>query len=161
MSASVAGSKARLGDQWLPIYLESPVWRFELAAGVCGQTEVVGLFLPSVDRVGRYFPLTFAALGPADDDWLAACEDAGFAALEQEIGPDDIAARIGLPIGLRDRDDAPSVVGGTLWWTDGSPRVPATRFEYNGMPDVETFMAMLGAGEGTVPHEDQVGEAAE
>ena len=29
---------------------------------MCGAQAVLGLMLPSVDRAGRYFPLTFAAL---------------------------------------------------------------------------------------------------
>ena len=35
-----------------------------LAAGMCGSAPALGLMLPSVDRAGRYFPLTFAALLP-------------------------------------------------------------------------------------------------
>ena len=55
-----------LGPGWLDVYLTSPVWRFACAAGVCGPRPVVGLMVPSVDRVGRYFPLTLVAAMPAD-----------------------------------------------------------------------------------------------
>jgi type VI secretion system protein ImpM len=54
----IAGSRAVLGEPWLETYLTSPVWRFALAPHVCGAAPVAGLLVPSVDRVGRYFPLT-------------------------------------------------------------------------------------------------------
>ena len=57
----LAASRAELGDRWLDVYLTSPVWRFACAAGTCGPAPVVGVMVPSVDRVGRYFPLTLVA----------------------------------------------------------------------------------------------------
>ncbi len=57
----MAASRAVLGDRWLDVYLTSPVWRFACSAGVCGGAPVIGLLAPSVDRVGRYFPLTLVA----------------------------------------------------------------------------------------------------
>ncbi len=69
----LAASRASLGDRWLDIYLTSPVWRFACAAGVCGPSPVIGVMVPSVDRVGRYFPLTLAAeLLPETPQILAA-----------------------------------------------------------------------------------------
>ena len=52
----MAASRAALGDRWLDVYLTSPAWRFASAAGACGPAPVIGLMVPSVDRVGRYFP---------------------------------------------------------------------------------------------------------
>ena len=57
----MAASREALGDKWLDVYLTSPVWRFSCAAGTCGPAAVVGVMVPSVDRVGRYFPLTLVA----------------------------------------------------------------------------------------------------
>jgi type VI secretion system protein ImpM len=57
----MAASRSALSDSWLDIYLTSPAWRFAGAAGACGPAPVVGLMVPSVDRVGRYFPLTIVA----------------------------------------------------------------------------------------------------
>lgn len=49
---------------WLQAYLASPSWRFVLAPGVlpgaAGRRGWTGVLMPSVDRVGRYFPLTAA-----------------------------------------------------------------------------------------------------
>ena len=80
----LAASHAQLGDRWLDRYLNSPLWRFALSPGVAGQTPWVGVLMPSVDRVGRYFPLTLACALPADTnpvsvfgtaDWFDRAED--------------------------------------------------------------------------------------
>lgn len=66
--AWLARGLARLREQqpeaWLDAYLGSPTWRFVLQAGACGPAQaqtLAGVLMPSVDRVGRYFPLTIAA----------------------------------------------------------------------------------------------------
>ena len=53
-----SASRASLGDRWLDVYLTAPVWRFAGAAQACGPQTIAGVMVPSVDRVGRYFPLT-------------------------------------------------------------------------------------------------------
>lgn len=70
-------SRERLGPQWLQVYLCSPIWRFALAAGVCGEQGWAGVMIPSVDRVGRYFPLTLACAGE-DVPLLARLEGDAF-----------------------------------------------------------------------------------
>jgi type VI secretion system protein ImpM len=57
----LSASRQELGDNWLDIYLTSPIWRFAMREGACGATAWAGILMPSVDRVGRYFPLTLAA----------------------------------------------------------------------------------------------------
>ena len=148
LGAVIAGSRAQMADAWLPAYLEAPVWRFSLPAGLCGASPVVGLMLPSVDKPGRYFPLTFAALcetSPPVEAWLNRCEDAGYAALEQDTPPDEIAAMIGhLAVPAQDRDTPKAASCESIWWTEGSPRVPASRMSLSGLPDVATYASMLG-----------------
>ncbi|MEO1082178.1 MAG: type VI secretion system-associated protein TagF [Pseudomonadota bacterium] len=61
-------SKDNLEDRWLGIFLESPVWRFCLSSGLCGEAPWAGLLMPSVDRVGRYFPLTLACELPKNSN---------------------------------------------------------------------------------------------
>ncbi|HET9359648.1 MAG TPA: type VI secretion system-associated protein TagF [Vicinamibacterales bacterium] len=68
----LAASRSALADRWLDVYLTSPVWRFACAAGACGSAPVVGVMAPSVDRVGRYFPLTLVAELPPDTPTLLA-----------------------------------------------------------------------------------------
>jgi len=93
LQEGLACSREQLGDAWLQVYLTSPVWRFALTPGVCGDSGWVGVVLPSVDRVGRYFPLTVArpwtgadsALVALSDwaDWLQRAEGLGLSALEE------------------------------------------------------------------------------
>ncbi len=67
-------SRQQLGPQWLEVYLTSPVWRFVLDEGVCGEMSYAGVMLPSVDRVGRYFPLSLLTpLDPASSLIEVAC----------------------------------------------------------------------------------------
>ena len=104
LQRSIATSRQQLGEQWLDIYLTSPMWRFVLAPGICGEHASAGLLLPSVDKVGRYFPLTFAMpldQGDADilqllamQDWFAGLEQIGFAALNVDYSANELEAAL-------------------------------------------------------------------
>jgi len=74
----LAASRTALGARWLDVYLTSPAWRFVCAAGACGPAPVIGIAAPSVDQVGRYFPLTLVAELPPDINLLAAAACARF-----------------------------------------------------------------------------------
>jgi type VI secretion system protein ImpM len=79
LQLSVARSRNDLGDAWLDLFLTSPVWRFALQGGFIGGAAWAGLLMPSVDRVGRYFPLTVVAeLSPAIDPLLVSVAAAGW-----------------------------------------------------------------------------------
>ena len=94
LQQSVAASKTALGDAWLNTYLNSPIWRFVLLPGVCGESGWAGIIMPSVDRVGRYFPLTLASsLGDrvqpfeiirAGDAWFNAAENLALTVLQED-----------------------------------------------------------------------------
>ncbi|MGF6592355.1 type VI secretion system-associated protein TagF [Pseudomonas sp. 2835] len=96
LAAGLVASQQQLAERWLPAYLVSPLWRFALAAGVCGPEAVVGVLMPSIDRVGRYFPLTLAQVLASDeslaavvggpDDWFEHCEAQLLATLEPQAG---------------------------------------------------------------------------
>lgn len=122
-----------IGTDWDEIWRTAPAWRFALA----GETPVLGLFLPSVDRAGRHFPLTIAAEG-ADDGiaFLDAAEEAGRDAIGQELAPDLLLARL--------KDIAPAAAmptadAATRWWTaTGDP------LRFDGLPDAAELARMLG-----------------
>lgn len=92
LQRSIADSKERMGEDWLPAYLNGPIWRFVLPAGVCGDAMWAGVLMPSVDKVGRYFPLTLAARLERPDTpfhvaaqavyWFESAEDAMLDVLE-------------------------------------------------------------------------------
>ena len=92
-----------MGDAWLDAYLQSPPWRFVLMPGVLrgfdSRSALAGVLMPSVDRVGRYFPLTIAASTPlpcraADYEalltWLHRIEDTALDALQDDWSIDDL-----------------------------------------------------------------------
>ncbi len=66
-------AKQSLADRWIDYYTTSPVWRFLLSKEVIDSTAWVGVVFPSVDAVGRYYPLTLAyplAEGTYGLDWM-------------------------------------------------------------------------------------------
>lgn len=85
LQAGLARSRDQLLDAWLDAYLTSPIWRFGLGAGVCGESTWLGILMPSVDGVGRHFPLTIAAELPKELNLIRALLDSGswFARAEQ------------------------------------------------------------------------------
>jgi type VI secretion system protein ImpM len=100
LQRSIAVSRTQLGDGWLPTYLKSPIWRFALLPSLCGASGWAGIVMPSVDRVGRYFPLTVAvALEPGDtvlarvagaDAWFDVVERLALATLNPSFGATDL-----------------------------------------------------------------------
>lgn len=65
LQGALEGGRARLGSEWSDAFLSMPVWRFALGPGVVTPNAWAGLMAPSVDSVGRYFPLTLASALPA------------------------------------------------------------------------------------------------
>lgn len=87
LQEGMSASRTALGDRWLDLYLTSPAWRFACTAGVAGPATVAGVMAPSVDRVGRYFPVTVVAELPVEVDVLSLAVDAAafFDAAEQVV----------------------------------------------------------------------------
>lgn len=61
LQRAISASREALGSGWLECFLSAPVWRFLVPAGMISKAGWTGLMVPSVDRVGRYFPFTVAA----------------------------------------------------------------------------------------------------
>lgn len=147
---------------WLDAYLAGPIWCFELGAGLLGRGSArwSGVLMPSVDRVGRYFPLTIAAPTAAEsnlarrlhrlqhtagvaaramhEDWSAADLDAALARLNDLTLPppgryDDSALAASLV------QSAPA--GHSLWWQPDSDAAPR---QHNGLPTRHDFSRLLG-----------------
>jgi type VI secretion system protein ImpM len=127
--------------------------------------------MPSVDRVGRYFPLMIAATGSAAlldwfhgqaawydeiEDLARASLDPGFILERFDGAPEPVSgaapqagATAGAAWRLPLKDDMTAVVanaalqGHSLWWTDGGPFVEASVLVCRGMPQAQQFAAML------------------
>jgi type VI secretion system protein ImpM len=166
----IHASQQQLGDQWLDHYLTSPVWRFAIAPGVLGPEGLGGVMMPSVDRVGRYFPLMIGAVGapPLLDwfhkhaGWYDAIEDLARASLdpsfkleqldnvlEPRVARDGQAVpmtgvrRFSLDENISERVVAAALQGYSLWWTEGSPRVEPCLLMYSGLPEKQVFARLL------------------
>ncbi len=95
LQSALASSQEALGERWLEHYLTAPIWHFAFSPGICGSQGWVGILMSSVDRVGRYFPLTIAL--PVDDiqnlslisietdHWFSEMEFIALEALEKEL----------------------------------------------------------------------------
>ncbi|MGD9614997.1 MAG: type VI secretion system-associated protein TagF [Alphaproteobacteria bacterium] len=161
MQRMLAASRAALGKEWLALWNVAPIWRFALPPGICGPEAVLGLWMPSIDRIGRQFPLTFASV-MADtglarmirdgDGFLALAEAAGLDALAADLDPGDIAARLAGDIASTQpaAGIAPEfrVCDGALWWSNvgNSAAIGAVAFATPGLPDAEAFIRMLQPG---------------
>jgi type VI secretion system protein ImpM len=103
LQAGVATSKQILGAKWADAYNRAPIWRYWLGADFCGQATI-GVFMPSVDGVGRSFPLSlFASEGDeslpppeleANDAWCDAAEAILLDALDPAATLEAIADRV-------------------------------------------------------------------
>jgi type VI secretion system protein ImpM len=102
LQQAMAASRAQLDDRWLDLYLAAPIWRFALMPGVFPGTSDTwtGVLMPSVDKVGRYFPLTIALrIEPCPEamsavfsaqSWYASMERIALAMLNTDALPDDL-----------------------------------------------------------------------
>lgn len=63
---------------WLQAYLHSPSWQFLLMSnalkGEVGTKAWAGVLMPSVDRVGRYYPFTIAQELPVPPSNVSECQ---------------------------------------------------------------------------------------
>jgi type VI secretion system protein ImpM len=104
LQRGVLAAREALGTRWRDAYGSAPVWRFALAAGLAGEAGALGVLTPSIDRVGRLFPLTLAAAlplaqPPALAHFLAAeafdaLEAAALDALDAATTRDALARRL-------------------------------------------------------------------
>jgi len=100
----ISGSQEQIGEDWLNIYLTSPIWRFALSPGVIDNNMWAGLMMPSVDRVGRYFPISIikpfaSSISPVNfmlkqRSWFNSLETYCLAALDGSIDVDELTARV-------------------------------------------------------------------
>lgn len=133
LQGGISASRVKLGPAWQEAYLRAPIWRFWLGAEICG-APVLGAIMPSVDGVGRYFPLTiFVRCEPGEelappeidsnDEWLSKAEELLLSALSE--GTDFEALTGALESFPSARASSPSAQEGTFRrLPDGSVTAP-------------------------------------
>jgi len=113
---AVLPAAAREFDDWEVAWQSAPAWRFRLPAGQCGPEPVVGVWMPSMDRAGRRFPLVIAAENAeADMAFLDAADAVGHMAIGAGLTPEMLMAaldEIVRPASGQSTDQ----VSGARWW---------------------------------------------
>ena len=99
-------SRQQLKENWLSSFLTAPVWRFLLDRQLEGGKLVAGIMMPSVDKVGRYFPFSLlvelesapvdSALLAAADQLLTQFEDLLLSALAEDFDLDYFDYQVGM-----------------------------------------------------------------
>lgn len=137
-------------ERWLDAFLAAPVWRFALGAGLpfSQSPGYAGVLMPSVDRVGRYFPLTVVRIrgareATAPGAWLRALESCAVAAMQEDWDAERFDAELGR-LGDDDAPDGPAWPdkGRALWWCerDGTATPPVGMA---GLPEGTVFVRLL------------------
>jgi type VI secretion system protein ImpM len=134
LQQAIMASRAALAQRWLDCYLTSPIWHFALGGGSCGPRPVLGVMIPSVDSVGRYFPLMLGRALPAGSDatatvkanaaWYRAIEALTLAALEWEFKLERLEPPLELAVaaaGATAPEMAPLPAPGQHWQLAASP----------------------------------------
>jgi type VI secretion system protein ImpM len=169
LQSGMAKARTEFGAEWPARYLVAPVRRFWLAPGLLGDTGWAGVLMPSVDGVGRYFPLTIAAdVGGHDlaavlaaGTWFRAIDAAGRKVLDVNFSADDLENELAqvapLPVDAPGDDAEARRLAETwlapdrareisLWWCGDATQ--AAQFEcFASLPPPAAFGSLLLAPE--------------
>ena len=123
LSQGLAGARATLGDGFDTAYETAPPWRFVTGPGSFGPGWRAGALTPSVDSVGRRFPIVVAtedlSAEQAANEGAAlaqAMDDAIRDAFEQQLTAD--AALQAAQVRAAE-PQAAEPVATPSWWTEG------------------------------------------
>ncbi len=130
LSASLRA--AALIDGFDDLYASAPAWRFVTTIG--GQA-VCGVLAPSIDKVGRLFPiLAGVAAGEDTDLRIDACEAQLYQAFSEGLDADALYARL---TAAPEPEGSPPAPG---WWLEDSERTVIVRADGEWPADVMTRM---------------------
>ncbi|HSX61358.1 MAG TPA: type VI secretion system-associated protein TagF [Tahibacter sp.] len=149
-----------ISENWLDSYLVAPVWQFVLPTGIWAAAPLCGLLMPSVDRVGRYFPLfacaPLAAMtnGDAGTPWRRMSRLAQDLprVLHEQLDAETSLQLVQDPaqnlaedwrgiISLADFNPAGSR---SIWWSERTHYMPLREYQHRGRPDTELFLRLFG-----------------
>ena len=163
LQRGLVSARGQLGERWLDAYLVAPIVRFWVAPGVLGEPGWAGLVMPSVDRVGRHFPLTIAhpldalVAALAAREWFRALDTAARQVLDIEFSIDDLEQALGAvpavdPLAADEaakalaervlrRPKAPEA--GSLWWCGDA--IDGAEFRcFAALPPAAAFASLIG-----------------
>lgn len=142
-------------EDWVARYLEGPVWFFVLGEQVAGARAWIGVLMPSVDGVGRYFPFTLAAELALPPDaarmrhWWTRASQVALEGLEQDLDAVGFDALLASrfdgapPAGDMPLLPALPAIGQSHWCTDPAD-AGALQMKTAGLPHGPHFEALFG-----------------
>jgi type VI secretion system protein ImpM len=169
LSQGLRASRASLGPGWLDDYLAAPLWCFAWSPLVVDGRWWFGVLMPSVDAVGRYFPLVVAfdaAQAPTDAQalarwarWYDSAAACALQTLQDRATLDGFEAALaaaGTPSTTTPDDGAgpmeaaavmppllaASPPGHATWWLQGGA-APSRVTVVRGLPAADRFAALL------------------
>jgi type VI secretion system protein ImpM len=153
----LAGLRARHADDWTMHYLESPLWCFALGPDTVDATAWIGVLMPSVDGVGRYFPLTLTRPFDAGMDsaaWWTCAARIVLDALDDDLDAERFEALLAQCFNKMGAsgEDAPPPAGQSSWRAelkDGT----LLRLAHAGLPRGARFDALFGFAQDAQPLE--------
>jgi type VI secretion system protein ImpM len=156
LQRSLASAREQLGEGWLDCYLVAPIRRFWLAPGLLGGDGWVGVLMPSVDRVGRHFPLTIAlAIGNSRADslatalaagaWFRAVDAVARQVLDIDFSVDDLERQLAALAPLTDAACWALALPacGSVWWCDDASEHASGFRCFGALPPAEAFVELL------------------
>ncbi|MDC9813496.1 MULTISPECIES: type VI secretion system-associated protein TagF [Rhizobium] len=160
LQAGLQAAQQELGGDWERRFRFMPAWRFIVERGLWGPATVAGVLLPSLDRVGRSFPLVIAAQlhGFAehprqlylDDAWFTAAEAIAESSAKRDFDINHFTASLKRLRSLRPADLAENETlqdrassRGTIWWRIDPEERRAKGFGVSGAPEPEHFPKLL------------------
>lgn len=104
LQQAMATSRQQIGENWLNHYLTAPPYHYVLSPNLCGEHIWMGVMIPSVDSVGRYYPLTLcrtvsALANPLNlfeqhKRWFADAQTLLLSCLEEDFVLDDFEEKL-------------------------------------------------------------------
>lgn len=148
---SLAASRAELAAHWEQAYQNAPIWRFCFGPKICGPHPMIGVMMPSQDRVGRRFPLTVFhpvphCVAPTALDmepFMTKLEDIALLTLTEQSDKSQLSARLDT-LALPDLPVTDGAKQMSYWLSTffgGAPRRDTRTFE--GLPKASQFADLL------------------
>ncbi len=162
LQSSLHAIQAEFGNQWERRFRFMPSWRFIVERDLWGPATIAGVIVPSVDRVGRSFPLVLAAElhgfsgDPRslclDDTWFIATEGLAETSARQDFDIDTFTTglkrlRPPRPGQFDGMEQSSLMPPGTLWWRMDPDDRRMKGFRVSGAPGPLDFLKLLAEGD--------------
>lgn len=122
---------------WQTAYLAAPLWHFVAGVGLLSDASWLGVMMPSVDRVGRYFPLVImqtssqvSLAGGAPQGWWRRVTAAALQSLREDRDPQGLDDALAVQFAQSGPADLPDdgfreiEAGSSLWRSSAGSAPP-------------------------------------